>query len=81
MKRAIFSSVEKKSHGGKRAGSGRKGSKSSSHSVRLADEVWALRDALALKLGLDKRRAMERAIREMAERNEISTSPHKSDSP
>jgi hypothetical protein len=63
--------------GGKRAGSGRKGAvvPSKAQGVRLANEVWALRDAAASQLGLSKRAVMEQGIRELVQRHNVTTPP------
>lgn len=61
--------------GGKREGAGRpagKKSPSTSHSVRLKDESWKLRDKTAAKLGDSKRVVMEAAIEEYAAKHGIS---------
>lgn len=64
--------MTKNNHGGKREGAGRpKQEPSTAHGIRLANEVWALRDRMAELLGKPKREIMEEAIREKAERHGI----------
>lgn len=61
--------LDKGKHGGARSGAGRPVSTNSkAQSIRLSKEVWDLRDKIAAKTGENKRQVMERAVREMADR-------------